>query len=298
MKGPEVARELLLQLLQDGEPELGARLKQRLSTAFVIGGHGALNHRLWGFPKFIDFLQANSDILQISRPSGPGDVTVALRSDHCSNNPTLRRPVANHPKIRNDVWQAFTNVDAQRQRFYNRNTGIVHTFSEEESPDFSDFNLDHGERVEIRPIGGGEHLEWMRDFVANLDIPDEQRGMWQRMLDTEYSSSLNATFTSLLGSHGLDWRRQRSRHVFGKIQEWATANKILLSALQESPPSPLPQKTDHTQSPQVAPTPPSNVSEARVRVTGLLDLLSDDDLDSIVLPLLLSTLWTKTRITR
>jgi hypothetical protein len=77
----QVARQVLVEILKESGPQLGAKLKVRLTAA--LGRRFGLPTDVWHalVPKLTQFLAANSDLVNVARPSGPGDILVSLRDE-------------------------------------------------------------------------------------------------------------------------------------------------------------------------------------------------------------------------
>lgn len=288
------ARAVMVSLLRGGAPEYGARLKQRMNQEYLRLGLEKFDQRACGYPKFADFLDANADLLVVEKSTGPGDLRVSLRPGASLDQADPLSTSATGPRtrrIRNDIWQAFTNPDPERRRFFHLPTTVVRHYLRddqnssarrlvEDSPD---------EHVEIPVISGEEHIDWMRSYLDALDLPEQERIPLTRMLDGTYSSKLNAAFTGALGDQSVGWRRRRTTHVLERVLGWAKAHHIpehVLEVRADGKPSggqvqgPVPNRRDRT---------------GRERLQALIDLLPDSDVDEVVLPFVLSVLWTSSR---
>lgn len=106
----ERATQLLQQILAARSPELGARLKQRLSASLREQGFPPFDERALGHKSFQAFLEkTQGEWLEVARPTtGPGDILVSLRGrlGASATIPGRSEPL---PHFRNEVWQAFTN---------------------------------------------------------------------------------------------------------------------------------------------------------------------------------------------
>ena len=80
----QAARQILVDLLKENGPQLGAKLKVRLTT--VLGQRLGLPANTWHalLPKLSHFLAAHSDLVDVDRPEGPGDIRVSLRDSASS----------------------------------------------------------------------------------------------------------------------------------------------------------------------------------------------------------------------
>ena len=298
-------KELIRQLLANSTaPELGARLKQRLQAELERRGDARFDERMYGYRKFSELLSDFPGDFEIIKSQGPGDLHVRLQPAHQAQaNPLPRAaphlskplPVRELPRVRNDVWQAFTNPDPRRRRFVHRANGQVHHYLEDDED--SRFNLDVASEpdrfMEINPVRPQEQLVWMREYVVALSLPDSQSMPLLRLAEGPYTSQLNSMFTSALAEHGLGWRRRRAGRVYEYIEMWANKHNVSLQILIEGP-----SKEVESESPSVEDL-GRLVSEkpriARERVIQLLGMLSDQDVEELVLPIMLTTLWITTR---
>src|SRR5688572_8608563 len=115
-----IARQVLVDVLTENGPQLGAKLKVRLTA--VLGQRLGYPTNQWHtlVPKLSHFLAANSDLVQVQRPEGPGDIRVSLRDD--SRGATELKPESSRVWYRPDVWTAFVNPDPDRRRFFHRHS--------------------------------------------------------------------------------------------------------------------------------------------------------------------------------
>lgn len=263
-------------------PILGAVLKQRINAALVAQGRSGLDERKLGFKKFSDLLLSQHSWLDVVLPTGPGDVKVSLKeSPQLAPADLGGQPLA----IRSDIWQAFTNPDLQRERFFKRQSKSIFHFkrSEEANSPAVDGNPD---LIPIQPIPGSTHLGWMRKYLESSKLPLAERASVEAMLSEEYTSSLNLTFTRALGSNALKWRQYRTSCITEFIMDWALSNGLTETDLEKPP------KTEAL----AAALPAASHLSPRAKIEKLLDLLSDDDLNQVVLPILLSTILVKAKM--
>jgi hypothetical protein len=296
---PKLAREIVRELLLARSPELGARLKQLLNAELLRRGLEPFEERAHGFRKFSDFLESSQD-WELLRADGPGDLRVALRSSPPSSVSRTTSGTS-QPRIRNDVWQAFTNPDPARRRFFNRRSAdVVHFLVDDTESRFrQEVERAPSDFTEVVPVEGEEQLDWMRQFIAGLPVAPAYREALGRMAEGPYSSQLNAAFTASLGEHSPSWRRHRSGMVFSRIEKWAASNSVAVAQLYDveaSPPAALPAGGLAAAGPGGEPARHDDAGAAsRARIVQLLDMLPVRDLDDVVLPLVLSLLWTSSR---
>lgn len=290
MRDTALTSQLLTQLLSDRSPEFGARLKQRLNATFTEKGMGKFDERSFGFKRFQDFLeQGHGHLVTVQRPSGAGDILVSLKTPKISASPLNAQ--IEPPPIRSDIWQAFTNPDSTRKRFFNKQTFVVRHFNDAQEPQtsYAEVTSSPDQFIEIKPIGGEIQIEWMRRFLEEtINIPSDERIAFEAMLTEPYSSGVNAAFTRALGDHSTAWRNYRSRRILDSINNWAHQHEVQLDRLRVQPRQPV--NTSENTPRETSPF------SAREQVIKLLDLLSDDDINRLVLPTLLSTILVKSRL--
>ena len=150
-----------------------------------------------------------------------------------------------------------------------------------------------GNHVQIPPIPETTQVQWMHDFLAAIDLTQDSRERCAKLLDEKYSSSLNVNFTRELGEHAKNWSQQRTLKVTSVIEEWAAANDVPLALLMNgsvSLPQPAKQETQQAASKHIEKRPQLH------KAATLLELLDEEDIKSVVIPTLLSTLLIKSRM--
>jgi hypothetical protein len=308
-----VVERLLSQLLSvnSPQPELGARLKQRLKVAYAASGYGIFDEKALGFRKFAEYLEkVHGNIVSVDRPSEKsGDILVHLKYSsslaRAVHMGTAAHVVPTYTRsIRTAVWQAFANPDPLRKRFFDPDGKVVHYLEHSNSHAQQMVEAAPHLYVPILPVSQETQSSWMREFLENLSIPAAEKSPLEQMITEPYSSTLNATFTRALGPHGQAWSRFRTEKVTSIIRHWAHENSVdselLYSRPSTAPNTDLPLAATTTTTTAAAAlsipqaTPP--VASPREQVIKLLDLLSDDDLERLVLPTLLSTIMIKSRM--
>jgi len=261
----------------------GAVLKQRINAALVAEGSPALDERKLGFKKFSDLLLSQQAWLDIALPVGPGDVKITLKEP-----PQEASAEGNgqHLAIRSDIWQAFTNPDSQRERFLKRQSKTIFHFKRSEGASNSHEVAENPDLIAIHPIPGSTHLGWMRKFLESSELPQAERTSVEAMLTEDYTSGLNLTFTRALGANALNWRSYRTSRITDFILKWAQSNGLSATDLEKPP------KLE----PLNAASPAAISLSPRDQIGKLLELLSDDDLNKVVLPILLSTILVKAKM--
>ncbi|MGU7780477.1 OST-HTH/LOTUS domain-containing protein [Burkholderia sp. PU8-34] len=304
----DASSQFLTQILSVDSPELGARLKQRLKSAFVSSGLGVFDEKSLGFKKFSDYLlRAHGDLVNVERQEGLGDILVSLRGTPTARSfylPTLTQPKAlDGPVIRSDVWQAFANPDPERKRFFNSQTDkVVHYLDGQDSTERAQVEASHESFVEIPPISREAQERWMRDFLDGASLPPNEKEALGPLIAEPYSSTVNATFTRALGAHGVAWRKYRTAQVTSTIEAWASNAGVAISRLHVAP---APVTSSATQAgvtveshatADLSFSPRSDQMPPRQQVLKLLELLTDDDISRLVLPTLLSTIMIRSRM--
>ncbi|MFM0275781.1 hypothetical protein PQR37_30240 [Paraburkholderia nemoris] len=313
-----IVERLLSQLLSvnSPQPELGARLKQRLKAAYAASGHGVFDEKGLGFRKFAEYLEkVHSNIVSIDRPSDKGgDILVHLKYSSSFARAVQMGTVAHIAptytrSIRTAVWQAFANPDPQRKRFFDPDGKVLHYLDHSNSHAQQMIEAAPHLYVQILPASQETQNSWMREFLENLSMPTAEKSPLEQLISEPYSSTLNATFTRALGPHGQAWSRFRTEKVTSIIRHWAHENNVDSELLYSRPPTvpntdlSLAGSTTTTTTTTTTATASLSTSSAtppvaspREQVIKLLDLLSDDDLERLVLPTLLSTIMIKSRL--
>lgn len=274
---------ILRKLLLASGPEKAARLKQRMIVEFALEGRGRFDERDFGYPKFKDFLQKAHGDLVVLKESEGGDMVVSL------SHPSLTKPLTPRsvePVIRSDVWQAFTNPDRDRKRFYVKKTSeVIHFRAAEEKQRLSAFN--EADLTPIEPIDGSVQRQWMEDFLGTIRLSDDQRKTLTELLKQPYSAALNLTFTRALAENAPPWKRARQTHITNVIRHWAEQHAISIDSLYraDQPRSERPLVTASA----------VKASSVRRDVMAILEILSDEDLERAVLPFLTAAIFLRPR---
>ncbi|MCC9597952.1 MULTISPECIES: hypothetical protein [unclassified Rubrivivax] len=289
----ERASQLLRQLLQARSPELGARLKQRLMASLREQGTARFDERVLGYKSFQVFLEkTQGDWLQVTRPTASsGDILVELREQ--GRAATLPSRLALGPRFRSEVWQAFTNPDSTRKRFLHRSTGqVLHFKAGEGSLEEAAYLRHPEEYAEIEFIEGNRQLQWMEEFLNAVPIVGDERTTYESMRSTPYSSAMNTAFSRALGDKQNQWREFRTSRVAAAMAAWAAKCEVPVHLLEQS-----------TETREVRPVATGSVSvdtikdahTPRIDALKLLELLTDHEIKSIVIPVLLSTMLLRSR---
>lgn len=295
---PIISRLLVQILSQSSQP--GARLKQRLNQALVANGYMGLNEKYLGYKKFARYLESeHCDTVVVIRPDGIGDVTVSLRSQksvpYIDTNQTPLR------SIRNDFWQAFVNPDPNRVRFFDKTTDRIEHFpvTSENLPKVEEYRSNDS-YVEITPIPGDKHNDWMRDFLSTQDLSDAEKSTLEAIASEDYSSKTNNMFVRSLGGHRSHaWKNFRASHVIETILRWTAESGINQSVIYTHQGT---NKANCSREPSKHELDAQSLSgnthqlRPKAQVLKLLDLLSEEDIARVVIPTLLSTIMIKSRL--
>ncbi|MPZ17344.1 MAG: hypothetical protein GEV06_05460 [Luteitalea sp.] len=239
----QTARQVLVDILKENGPQLGAKLKVRLTSA--LGQRLGLPADAWHglVPKLSHFLAANSDLVDVLRPAGPGDIRVSLR-DAAAGRPHIE---VESTKVwyRPDAWTAFVNPDPNRRRFFHRQRHEIVHFSTQstapQNPQLADRVARDPQFVEIQFAGAEEQQAWLREFLDTTPLISEaHKRVARHFVDVPFDSSINAAFAASLGPHGDAWRRFRAKKVDDFVIAWAERNAVDLDTLKRFPePGPL-----------------------------------------------------------
>lgn len=289
----QAARQVLVDLLKEHGPQLGAKLKVRLTTA--LGQRLGLPADAWHalLPKLSHFLAANSDLVDVSRPEGPGDIRVSLRDSVGSTS----QIEAQSTKVwyRPDVWTAFVNPDPNRRRFFHRQRQEIVHFSPQSTvppnPQLADRVGRDPQFIEIQFARADAQQNWLREFLDTTPLISEaHKRVARHFVEVPFDSSINAAFAASLGPHGDAWRRFRAKKVDDFVTAWATANGVDVEGLKRFPqvgeltehPTPtasLPSSIEpHTATPLIA-------SDLRSTLVRLIESLDDAELRQVLVPL-------------
>lgn len=288
--------QLILQLLSNNSPELGARLKQRLNKLLLHKGLSPFDEKGYGYKRFSDFLQsALGEKVAIERPQGAGDIHVSLRQPqitqhfHVAYVANAKESKEQSLVIRSDVWQAFINPDPERKRFLHKATlEIRHFLQNEPNPIKEEVAQDSSNFIEINQISGEIQVKWMRAFLDSTRMSSSERAPLEAIIAEPYSSAVNTTYTRALGALGSSWRQFRTNRVIDTIKKWASEHDVPFHSL-------CIQKSSENLSSMQSRSDQSQLT-ARQQATKLLELLSEEDIARLVIPTLLSTIMVKSRL--
>lgn len=283
----ESATQLLKQLLEARSPELGARLKQRLIASLREQGLPRFDERGLGYKNFHSFLErTQADWLDLVRPSvGSGDILVSLR-DRTAAGGSLPARGAPLPKFRNEVWQAFTNPDAARRRYFHKKTGrVLHFKAGDGSHEEVTYSMAPKEFAEIEFIEGNQQLQWMEEFMNGVPVIGDERTAYESMMSSPYSSAMNAAFARSLGDKQDQWREFRTSRVATVISNWASKNDVPMQLLERG--------FDESTSTQRSTDKESHT--VRDDALQLLNLLTEQEIKRVVIPVLLTTMLLRSR---
>ncbi|WP_222176028.1 UPF0158 family protein [Pseudomonas aeruginosa] len=281
--------QLICKLLSDTPYELSARLKQRLNLALIQHGISPLNERSYGCKKFSEFLLTHlGDRLDVSRPAATGDLRISLKRDLAPLRTKLGavdvKPKQERPAtMRSDIWQAFTNPDSKRKRYFNKVTREVLHFLEDAEDEYKQKLTDRPQDfIEIDWIPATQQLGWMGEFLDLINLSDAERAPLQQLIASNYSSTVNAAFTKALDDREQEWRQMRTLKIAQWIQEWAVKHDVKPEELNTPPSQPAPPAA-------TAPDTRTVVLSSRQQALRLLELMSDDEIAKVAIPVLLSS---------
>lgn len=285
-----LARELLRQLLAAG-PQKGARLKVLLVREFERRAATTFQQAFWTFPKFSAFLAANADLVEVNAPRGPGDLTIRLRPQVTQDpSPTSVPQLASPARfLPPPVWNAFTNPDPRRHRFFNKvSREIVHYLEnsqEPPSPRIAALVANDPNYVEIVPASAEQQGAWLKEFLASVSIRESKRPLLTKLAEMPYSSAVNTAFGATLGDLAESWRQFRASKVNQVIRTWIERSGVALDQLCG-----LPSTGESIREPVLghgalsAPPALTAAPEMRRWLHTLVDALEAPDLAQILVP--------------
>ncbi|MEQ9725389.1 hypothetical protein ABRP29_07090 [Pseudomonas sp. WHRI 8822A] len=292
----QVITRIIIELISNSSGELSARLKQRLNATLISQGRPALDEKRFGFRKFADFLKGPlGEYVKLEWPQGSGDVRVTLKHDVA---PAPQRPVSRERRakvdrptaLRSDVWQAFTNPDTSRKRFYNLITNRVIHYVEGANDDYQQLvESQPADFIEIVQIPEEAHRAWMREFLNLATVASDDLVTLQALVGSAYSSDLNAAFTKTLGDRGLQWRQMRTLKISERIQAWAVEHNIDPDNLSIQPTATKGPVLDRPAAPS------GSIMSPRQQAVRLLELMSDEEILNSAIPVLLNSVLSKSK---
>ncbi len=288
--------QVVTKLLSDSSSEPSARLKQRINATLKMQGYLGLDEKKFGCRKFSDFLKGPlGDHVRLEWPEGSGDVWVTLRHDSAilRQKPAIRESrtkVDRSTALRSDVWQAFTNPDSTRKRFYNRLTNQVVHFVADAGESYQKLvESKPTDFLEIAQIPADVHRTWMREFLELAGVSAGELVPLQALLDSTYSSDVNAAFTKALGDRELQWRQMRTLKISEKIQAWAVEHNINPDSLSNQPAVVGALDSTRPAKPKV------DILSPRQQAIRLLELMSDEEILISAIPVLLDSVLSKSK---
>lgn len=276
-------KNLLVELVaQQSAPELGARLKQRLNLSLKDRGIPPFDEQQYGSNKFSTFITTHLDKELLIERHSVGDIRVSLNPHAHVKPPIKTLPLQDRlPIIKNDVWQAFTNPDPDRKRYFNRKTlEVLHYIEGEQNPYQEHREANVADYISVEPFSGETQRAWMIEFIDAIETPESI--LLKDSIPKVYSSHANTNFTRSLGARSDEWRRFRTLRIIERIKLWALANEVnfndLLSQKNNRHPEKSPQARDKRD--QLTP---------KEQAKKLIDLLDDEEVIRIAIPTLLDS---------
>ncbi|MBA0234574.1 hypothetical protein D7Y50_12830 [Stenotrophomonas maltophilia] len=275
-------KPLLQQMLRGQPPEPAARLLQRLAKSPEAKALGGFDYKRMGFPRFKNFLDACSDVLD-QHISAHGDMLVSLRGTTVDARSEAVRPAPS--SIRSDVWIAFSNPDPNRIRFINRTTGEVmhHVLAAGETVDGIRPGQDW---VQIEPVAADVQASWMREFAAQTEGVNPED---HAVLRQSYRTYASAIFAKELGPLGKQWTKFRTAKMVEAIQKWSARVNIALATLTPAATNRL--EATAVETPKLEAV--TSGLSARARALKLMDALTDEEISSTLVPLMASIIMVK-----
>ncbi|CAH0648117.1 MULTISPECIES: UPF0158 family protein [Pseudomonas] len=287
--------QLIHELLSDQPYELSARLKQRLNIALIERGMSPLDQNSYGCKKFSEFLLTHmGDRIEIARPEVSGDLRISLKRDRAQARAKAisveAKPKQDHTILmRSDVWQAFTNPDSNRKRYFDKVSHKILHFLKEGDEDYKAKLAERPQDfIEIEWIPASQQLAWMAEFLDLINLPVAERAPLQQLIEATYSSKVNAAFTKALGDREQEWRQMRTLKIAQWIQAWAVKHDVKPEELNlaATPAASCPPQPDAK----------ATVMSSREQALRLLERMSDEDIAQYAIPVLLSSVLSKSQL--
>lgn len=292
MEDVKFYEQRILSLLEATPHELCARLKQRLNQSLIREGYAPFNVRNYGCRKFAEFLKLRlGDRVSLEWPASTGDVKVSLKTAvGAAPAPLAPVPSREQPStIRTDVWQAFTNPDLKRKRYFNRSDHRILHFVEGATDEYvTKFRENQQDYVEIEVLSADVQVGWMREFVGLLGEGEVSGDALEALLNAPYSTGVNTAFTKMLGPRGEEWRKIRTLKISEHIATWATQNNIHLHDLR-----PKAKREPLVQDEAIPAVPALGIREQAIK---LLERMSEDDIARLAIPVLLGSVLSKAQL--
>ncbi|SHN44551.1 hypothetical protein SAMN05192549_1234 [Duganella sacchari] len=291
--------QLVVDLLQESQPELSARLKQRLNSVLQKRGFDRFDEKAFGSKRFTDFLKKHlGESLTLTPPAGPGDVLVSLKD--LAVDATIAvglqqsEPVIAPEKIvvRPDVWQAFINQDRERRRYFSRvDHKVLHYRNGTPADVKAAIESAPANYIEIVPIAEATQVEWLRAFLSKNPPNSRIAMVIQHLLEEDTGGVMFDSIAKILGAKdGEIWRAQRVNRIYEHIVNWCGEHGIDSTAISH------PSKQHSVMEPTSIKPPGDLPAPVRKQALAILESMSDDDIAQIVLPILVSTVLVKARL--
>ncbi|MBK7581134.1 MAG: hypothetical protein IPI67_13080 [Myxococcales bacterium] len=213
------ARTIITRVLEmAGEPVRGAKfgqLARLVEPQYSLRAYGAANLRML-ITQHPDLAQIDHDEFDIviSKPTATPTVEAAT---------TPRRHAKQIPR---ELWRAFTFVAPSVKRFYERATGKVLLFAEDDET-LARTQEDAG-FAKIESISPAEHLAFAQSFTRTA--PEAWQGILGAALTEPFWFRAFTTALRRDQQLFLTWNRARTGWVQQRIEGWAKENDVSLAS--------------------------------------------------------------------
>lgn len=305
MQDIQFVSQIVIQSLRENSPEFGARLKQKINNRLRDLGKNHFDEKQFGYRRFRDFLEGNFEgVINISPASDSGDIHISLiegvDTSKWNSIPNVDADSFDLSLARNDVRLAFANPDENRKRYFFRvNPSVKHFDINGPSKERTEIESSPQDYVEIKPVSGVEQKQWMLSFFNENKNNIENSKAVEDILLKDYSTSLNVEFSKALGVFSGKWKIFRNKKFSQNILQWCSDKNIDIKLIikneevlrKEADAYDLRVK-DFGGSKNTKKLHGSEINP-RDKASKLLDLMSEDEISQIVVPMLLSVMMVK-----
>lgn len=212
--------------------------------------YGGFDPKRVGYKRFRDFLDdaEGRGYVEVNRDR-PGDVAVAI--------PGASPEAGSTPRMRSDLWKAFSDWNPRTSRFYDLNEDRVVTLPTEPAPleptRYTELRKRISQNpsgfVEIKPVSRQQQLDWMRDFALLVTDPEVSRVLSEALKSdhpARYFVVVLRNFPNMLNrwhntlrervyAEALKWRDSDHRLTPVQIEQVKSSDQPPSSRLQEEP---------------------------------------------------------------